>query len=200
MLLEWRYGKRRCLETPAITVATSTWLAMDIFDLDWVDVVPIKDGEFPMLAMLVYTGVYSIHGILLVCYWVEKKGLKLGANSWVPCHMIQELFGIGIFFPQRKRGIWWGHSLDPKKSVGFQWRKHDDLGKLSSLKRDPFALMKLNLRHPNFYFIVMLWGISVRNSTWISKAVEASTSSKKRKEAGTWVMRSFCDPRACIKD
>ena len=52
-----------------------------------------------MIAMLVYYGVYSMHGILLVCYWVEKKGLKLGANSWDPCHMIQELFGLVFFFP-----------------------------------------------------------------------------------------------------
>jgi len=49
-----------------------------------------------------------------------------------------------------------GHSLDPKKSVGFQWREHDDLGKLSSLKRDPFVLMQVNLRHPNLYFIVVV--------------------------------------------
>ena len=39
--------------------------------------------------------------------------------------------------------------------MGFRWRKHDDLGKLSSLKRDPVVLMKLNLRHSDFYFIVM---------------------------------------------
>lgn len=30
--------------------------------------------------------------------WI-KKGLKLGANSWVPCDMIQELFGLAFFFP-----------------------------------------------------------------------------------------------------